>query len=117
MPIIGSGKNARFSYKIPNRIKALMSDQFLKDFKLELHKIFPISDDATYWSDYSHVATTFGWNQAFNKACEKHGSNGVGLQRYYNKLPWYDSDLFDDEMLLIMVKKRLIKEGHNWEIQ
>ena len=102
------------NYKIPNRIKNLCTEEFLEIFKQELMKVFDcLDDESTAWSHYFHIESTCGFYDALKIACEKHPYQhmGVGIWRYARSLDWYDGDLFDDELINLMVKYGVIKNG------
>lgn len=94
-------------FKTPNRIKNLCTKEWCEIFKNELDRIFKLNPDETCDCTYFHLEATSGWYGAFKNACDKHPHKhmGVGLFRYYEPLPWYDSDLFDDEIMELMVDK------------
>lgn len=104
----------RMNYKMPNRIKNLCTKEFLIVFKKELMKVFDfITEDSTAWSDYFHVESTGGFYTALENACNNHPYRhmGIGIWRYARSLDWYDGDLFDDELINLMVKHNIIKAG------
>lgn len=104
----------RPNYKIPNRIKNLCTKDFLTIFKKELMQTFDfLTEDSTAWSDYFHLESTCGFYTALENACNNHPYKhmGTGIWRYANSLDWYDGDLFDDELINLMVKYGVIKEG------
>lgn len=104
----------RENYKIPNRIKNLCTSKFLFIFKEELMKVFnTITDDSTAWSDYFHIESTCGFYRALENACNRHPypHMGIGIWRYARSLDWYNGDLFDDELVNLMVNQGIIKDG------
>lgn len=102
-----------YKYKIPNRKKWLLTDEFLTTFRDELDRIFEIKEKkyiATYWNLYTHLGSTTGFYDALKIACEKHNVTKA-IYEYACKLPYYDSDWFDDELLVLMYQKGIIEEG------
>ena len=98
------------NYKMPNRKKWLLTDEFLKTFKSEMDVIFKLDDGATMWNSYLHLTSTGGFYEALKTACEKHNITKA-IYEYACKLPWYHSDIFDDELVEIMVERGIIPEG------
>lgn len=102
------------TYKIPNRKKKLLTKEFLETFKDELDKIFYKGEidpsKRNYMNTYQHVESTVGFGKALRIACEKYNLVKA-IYNYEDKLPWYDSDLFDSEIMDIMIEKDVIKEG------
>lgn len=103
-------------YKIPNRKKWLLTDDFLRTFKQELDTIFNIieEDKATYWNRYNYLESTGGFYEALKTATKKHNIKKA-IYDYACKLPWYDSDVFDDDILILMHQKGIIEEGDLYE--
>lgn len=50
-----------------------------------------------------YIQGTSGWNQALRMACKKLGLSD--LWNWYNKLEWYDSDIFDGELVELLISK------------
>jgi AAA15 family ATPase/GTPase len=104
------------TYKIPNRKKKLLTKEFLQTFKNELDKVFHEDDNEAdlskrnYINAYQHIESTSGFEKALQIACEKHNLTKA-IYDYQNKLQWYDSDLFDGELMDIMLEKSIIEEG------
>lgn len=99
-------------YKIPNRKKWLLTDDFLTTFKNELDAVFEKSGcTTTYWNTYTHLTDTHGFYEALKVACNKHNITKA-IYEYACKLPWYSSDLFNDEILVLMYQKGIIEEGN-----
>lgn len=101
-----------FSYKLPNRKKWLLTDDFLKTFKEELDRIFKLKEEErhTYWSTYAHFDSTGGFYEALKNTSEKHNVKKA-IYEYACKLPWYKGDLFDSELTIMMYKRGIIEEG------
>lgn len=102
-----------YKYKIPNKKKWLLTDEFLTTFRDELDRIFKIKEKnyiATYWNLYTHLGSTCGFYDALKIACAKHNITKA-IYEYACKLPYYYSDWFDDEILVLMYQKGIIDEG------
>lgn len=100
-------------YTIPNRKRNLMTDAFLQCFKEELDKTFklnPNAEDTTYYGSYFHISGTGGFYGALKTATDRFNLS-KSIYVYAKNLPWYRRDLFDDLLLLLMVKKGIIREG------
>lgn len=100
-------------YKIPNRKKWLLTNEFLTTFRYELNRIFKADENnytPTYWNLYTHLTGTGGFYDALKIACEKHNIIKA-IYKYACRLPWYNSDTFDDKLLVLMYEKGIIEEG------
>ena len=106
MPIKNEGENVYIGYKIPENIKELITDEFLKEFRNRLFRICGYSLEDFAETGISMCTSTSGWYVAFWKACKL--TNNSQLLNYYNTLDWYDSDLFDDELAHMLIEKKLI---------
>jgi hypothetical protein len=110
MPIVDS---LTIEYLIPENIKKLFTYDFLVDFKQSLDFMFKYvgykEEDKTYWGMYNYLESTGGWHDALMISCRNFKYHD--LISYHSSLPWYDSDLFDDELCRIMVEKKVIEEG------
>lgn len=97
------------SYKIPQEYRSMCDKKFLEVFRHELYKIYNLS-----LQDFSSDSVlidggTCGWNTAFGMACLK--TNKSELFKYYITLDWYDSDLFDEEIRILMEEYKLVLKG------
>lgn len=94
-------------YKVPEEILAKIPNEFWEKFAMELIKIFgsDIFDKEEETGDkyLIYLPSTIGWAKAFMKTCRDFGLNDI--LEYYNKLEWYDSDTFDDEICEILEEK------------
>ena len=97
-----------FEYKIPPEIKAKLTNEFMSDFLNELINIFDLKEPIFYSDCLTYFESTCGWVDAFECVCAKHKLSDVFT--YYDKLAWYDSDIFDDEVACLLVEYDLIKE-------
>lgn len=97
-------------YKIPKRKKWLFTDEFLQSFKDEIDLIYKLDETATMWNTYLHITSTTGFYKALEIASRKHNITKA-IYEYACKLPWYNSDVFDGELVEIMVQRKIISEG------
>lgn len=106
-------------FGLPNRKRKLLTKEFLEDFRDEIIRIdteFNKKHDRpqldynneTYIGFYGQIESTGLFYEALKKACEKHNLVKA-IYEYANKLPWYDSDSFDSDLTLEMVKKGVIE--------
>lgn len=92
-------------YTIPDRIKDLMTYDFLKEFRNQLFTVFDF-DLETYADIFQGIESTNGWANALEDACHNTGKDDIW--NYWNELEWYDSDMFDGELGEMLVENRLI---------
>lgn len=107
MPIVGDKDNVHIEYSIPDKIKNLITDEFLKEFRnqlLRIHKYWSINTFAEEGIPMN--TSTAGWYAAFGKACML--TNNEDLFNYWRKLEWYDSDLFDGELAELLIERHFI---------
>ncbi len=121
MPIVKVGRNSYgFDYKLPKRKKNLITKEFLQTFKQELDDVFnkenylPI-EERNYWNTYQYLESTGGFYKALKTTCKKHNLTKA-IYEYVCKMPYYDSDLFDSDLTLLMVERGVIEEGNIDEI-
>lgn len=104
--------------KIPNRKKRLLNKAFLEDFRdniIEFDKELckkhnrPAIDytEASYYGFYRQVEGSYLFYNALKATCEKHNVVNA-IYNYASEMPWYDSDLFDDDIVLRMVELGVI---------
>jgi hypothetical protein len=65
----------------------------------------------TYNNFYSYVESTGGWNQALKATCVICRLESIYF--YWNALEWYESDLFDDELAMLMCEKGFYDLGED----
>ena len=95
-----------FDYKIPQEIKVRFTKGFAINFLHKLNVVFDLIQPLSL--EYLiNFEGTCGWVDAFKCACQKYNMEDVFA--YYNKLEWYDSDLFDDEFANLLVEYGLVK--------
>lgn len=102
------------SYKIPDRILSRIPEHFYIAFAGELTSvfgpgIFVKDEDGAYGVFY--CSSTSGWAAALKMTCNKLKLNW--LWKYYKKLEWYDSDLFDGEIEDLIISKFVEAETNN----
>lgn len=96
-----------FDYKIPQEIKIRLTKGFAIDFLNKLNVTFDLIQPVSL--EYLiYFESTRGWVDAFKCACQKYNMEDVFS--YYDKLEWYDSDLFDDEFASLIAEYGLIKK-------
>lgn len=96
-----------FEYKIPQEIKAEFTKEFMAYFLAVLAIVFDL-DESMLCAEYLfNLESTIGWSKSFKCACKKYNLEHVFV--YYDQLEWYDSDLFDDELLSLLIDYELIK--------
>lgn len=100
-------------YKVPEEILAKIPNEFWEVFAKELIKIFgsDIFDKEEETGDRYLIyhPSTIGWAKAFMKTCKQFGL--IDILEYYDKLEWYDSDAFDDEICKVLEEKYAEKNG------
>ena len=99
--------DVRPEYQIPDNIKKLITYDFLKEFRAQLFRInkgYSLDTFAEYGIPVNTSAG--GWTAAFFNACSN--TNNFKLFDYWNKLEWYDSDIFDGELADMLIEKHLI---------
>lgn len=107
MPIVIDGDSVGIAYAIPNNIKNLITDDFLKEFRNQLFRIHEHYSLDTF-ADFGIPTNTStgGWYAAFGKACLL--THKEELLDYWRTLPWYDSDIFDGELANMLVARGFI---------
>lgn len=100
-------------YEMPSVIKNMLSEKALVTFRDNLSAKFNIPHKLTYNNDIAYMEGTFGWYDALEDMCEKHGLND--LLEYYDSLEWYDSDKFDGVISDMLLERGLIEEGEQDE--
>ncbi|MFA1509983.1 hypothetical protein ACDN41_12205 [Priestia aryabhattai] len=107
-----------YDYRLPNKKKWLLTDDFLKTFKDELDAMFntdAYDDKSTYWNTYSNFEGTCGFYDALKTASEKHNIKKA-IYDYACKLPWYKSDIFDSRLIVMMCERGIIEKGNIDEV-
>ena len=93
-------------YKIPEEIKTRLNKEVMSGFLDNLKRIFKLDDNKAN-EELPYLISSVGWGMAFNNICRDYLLFDVS--DYYLKLDWYDSDLFDDELLELLYEYKLIK--------
>jgi len=107
MPIVEENDSVYVSYTIPEPIKKLITDEFLKEFRNQLFRIHEYYHLGLFADEGIPMNTsTSGWFAAFGKACLL--TNNEQLLDYWRTLPWYDSDIFDGELAEMLVERGFI---------
>lgn len=107
MPLVGEGNDVHIEYTMPEHIKNLITDDFLKEFRNQLFRIHNYYSLDSY-ADHgiSMNTSTAGWFAAFGKACLV--THKEEVLDYWRTLPWYDSDIFDGELADMLVERKFI---------
>jgi len=111
---------------LPNRKKAILTNEFLQTFKDELISIFTEDDvkqgrepldyaNKTYYGFYDGIEVSSGFYKALKIACEKHNLTKA-IYKYENNMAWYDSDMFDSDLTELMVERGIIEKGNYSEL-
>ncbi len=106
MPIVKDGDGVCIKYTIPQDIKNLITDDFLKEFRNQLFRINNYSLDNFAEEGIPMNTSTSGWFAALGKACLL--TNKEVLLDYWRTLPWYDSDVFDGELADMLIERGFI---------
>lgn len=102
--------------KLPNRKKAILTNEFLTTFKDELINVFSKNGDdrdlskETYWSFYAYIEECCGFDEALKIACKKHNLTKA-IYEYGRRMQWYEYDVFTSDLTRLMIEKGLIEEG------
>lgn len=106
MPIVKDGDGVCIEYAIPQDIKNLITDDFLKEFRNQLFRINNYSLENFAEEGIPMNTSTSGWFAALGKACLL--TNKEALLDYWRTLPWYDSDVFDGELADMLIERGFI---------
>ena len=96
-----------FEYKIPQEIKAEFTKDFMTYFLARLAIVFDLEESMLCAEYLFNLESTVSWGKSFKCACQKYNLEYIWV--YYDQLAWYDSDLFDDELVDLLVDYGLIK--------
>lgn len=102
--------------KLPNRKKAILTNDFLITFRDELIDVFTKNGDnrdltkETYWSFYSYIEESYGVDKALEIACKKHNLTKA-IYEYGRNMVWYEYDEFAKDLIKLMVDRGIIEEG------
>ena len=92
-------------YKIPEEILAKVPQYFWPAFAGELISVFGLAvfekGEADSY-DLFYVSSTSGWNAALQMTCNK--LDMKWLFDYYDRLEWWQSDMFDGEFEDLLIK-------------
>lgn len=103
MPVV----NDYIEYTMPEDIKNLITDDFLKEFRNQLFRIHEYYSIDTFAEDGIPMNTsTGGWYAAFGKSCLL--THKEVLLDYWRTLPWYDSDIFDSQLADMLIERGFI---------
>lgn len=122
---MANGKTVGIYTKLPNRKKQLITKGFCEDLKDNLIKLATENDKARgYHIDYSNecymgffgsITGTSLFYKALKETCIKHNVIKA-IYEYVNNMEWYDSDCFENDIVLRMVELGVIPYTTNeWE--
>ena len=96
-----------YNYTIPEDIKNLITNDFLKEFRNQLFRIHEYYSLDVFAEEGIPINTsTAGWYAAFGKACLL--THKEELFNYWRTLSWYDSDIFDDKLASMLIERGFI---------
>lgn len=96
-----------YNYTMPEDIKNLITNDFLKEFRNQLFRIHKEYSLDVFAEEGIPINTsTAGWYAAFGKACLL--THKEELFNYWRTLPWFDSDIFDGELAGILIERGFI---------
>lgn len=92
------------AYKIPRSIIDDIPEEFYFAFASDLRTRFGdwIFGEQDEIKNIFYVTGTVGWVDTFKDAAARLGLSW--LAEYYDSLGWYDSDLFDDHLLDLLLE-------------
>lgn len=94
-------------YELPDEIIALITDDFLKEFRSQLFRIHKNYDLRLFAEDGIPANTsTNGWYSALKNACNL--TNKEYLLKYWSLLNWMDAYIFDIELAKILIDRKFI---------
>ncbi|HGD0580608.1 TPA: hypothetical protein ACH354_002271 [Clostridium perfringens] len=106
-------------FGLPNRKKKLLTKEFLTDFRDEIIRLDREGrkkyneeerdySKEDYMTFYGQIESTMLFYEALKNACKKHNLTKA-IYEYAQNMEWYDSDYFDDDLVLEMVHKGVIE--------
>lgn len=108
MPIMSDGS---LQYEVPSEYRELITKEFLEHFAHILrHSSQQVEPTTLAWN---YCAGTFGWYNsmcATIKSMGQHKKEYDEILEYYDGLPWYDSDMFDSELISAALKAGIIAD-------
>lgn len=111
--------------KIPKRKDALLTREFLIDFKMNIIEAAIANDkrhkrkaysylNESFYGFYSSIAGTGLFYDALLETCKYH--NVVkAIYEYCLRMPWYDSDCFEGDILFKMVTLNIIPKENEFD--
>lgn len=102
-------------FGLPNRKKKLLTKEFLTDFKNELIRLDKENtgknrnyEKETYMTFYGQIESSYLFYKTLKNVCKKYNLTKA-IYEYAKNMAWYDSDYFDDNLVLEMVKQGIIE--------
>lgn len=108
MPIMSDGT---LQYELPDKYRKLLTKEFLERFYNALCSLFQYVESNTL--AWNYCEGTFGWYDSLRNTIESVADNKEEyseMLKYYDDLPWYDSDMFDSELTAAAVKAGIITD-------
>ncbi|AIF68422.1 hypothetical protein GZ22_18530 (plasmid) [Terribacillus saccharophilus] len=98
-------------YKVPNRKKWLLTDDFLLTLKNEIAKATKDDlDGKNYWNYYAHIEGRVIFDGALKEASKKHNVLKA-IYEYTHSIDWYKSETFEGYIFERMMERNIIEEG------
>lgn len=100
-----------FQYTMPEKYKELFTKEVLKRLSANINAAFGQDVNDAYW--WFWLGGTNGWNKALMTTLRTQLPHDVydDLADYYDKLEWYDSDMFDSEVVELAVSLGVIGQN------
>lgn len=103
-----------FTYNIPDDIISKIPDYFWPAIAGELCSVFGpdifVKPECGMYGLF-FISSTAGWNAALKVTCHK--LDMMWLYEYYDKLQWWESDMFDGEIESLIVERFVEKDSAN----
>ena len=100
-------------YKIPEEIIVKIPQHFWPAFAGELVSTFGLmvfeKEEGSDFYALNYVSSTNGWNAALRMTCNK--LDMKWLFDYYDKLEWWQSDMFDGEFEDLLIRNFVESEN------
>ena len=103
-------------YKIPNRKKKLITNEFLRTLReeIDINIDESVVNIKTYWGLYLHVELTNEFKEALRETCKKHNVES-SIYKYYLKLSDSELEYFEDSLVILMIDNGIIEEGNVYD--
>lgn len=94
------------THYIPEWIRMVLTDDVLEVFATEFKREFSKFNGCDWREAICCLDGTQGWGSALERTLIKCGLDSVW--KYYDELEWYESDLFDGDLVDILLKKNML---------